>query len=212
MENEQLGATGKSHDGERVAVAAKVAERPLRADARRNQEKLVEAARVVFAEHGSEASMEAIAKQAGVGVGTLYRHFPKRVDVVEALYRSDVEVLLVAAEKALTETDPWAGLAGWLGAYVRYSLGKKTLLNELHEAFAKDPQLKLASRERIVNALGSVLERAQVSGCARKDVDAGDVMVLFGTMCMSATLTEPRAQRLLTMVLDGLRHQPPQSE
>jgi AcrR family transcriptional regulator len=191
----------------RSVIALGPAERQLRADARRNQEKLVEAARQVFAKYGGEASMEAIAKQAGVGVGTLYRHFPKRVDVVEALYRSDVDVLVAAADSALSVPDAWDGLAGWLEAYVRYSMTKKTLLNELHEAFAKDPQLKLASRDRIVQALSRVLERAQSQKLARDDVDAGDVMQLLGTMCMSATLTEPQARRLLAMVLDGLRRQ-----
>lgn len=180
-------------------------QRAQRADARRNQEKLVEAARQVFAKYGGDASMDAIAKQAGVGVGTLYRHFPKRVDIVEALYRSDVDVLVEAAESAEQVTDAWAALVGWLEGYVRYSMSKKTLLNELHEAFAKDPQLKLGSRERIVAALASVLSRAQAAGAARDDVDANDVMTLIGSMCMSVTLTEPQARRLLAMVLDGLR-------
>jgi len=191
------------------AAAGDATCKPIRADARRNQEKLVEAARQVFAKYGGEASMEAIAREAGVGVGTLYRHFPKRVDVVEALYRSDVDVLVAAAGKALDDPSPWEGLAGWLEAYVRYSMSKKTLLNELHEAFAKDPQLKLGSRERIEQALSNVLVRAQRAKAARDDVDANDVMQLAGTMCMSATLTEPQARRLLRMVLDGLRPQAP---
>jgi len=181
--------------------------RALRADARRNQEKLIEAARQVFANCGSDASMEAIAKQAGVGVGTLYRHFPKRVDVVEAIYRSDVDVLVNAAEEASEQAGPWAALAWWLEAFVRYSMNKKILLSELHEALAKDPQLKLASRTRIVAALAGVLERAQAAGVARDDVDAEDVMQLIGSMCLSATLSEPQARRLLGMVLDGLRPQ-----
>lgn len=183
-------------------------DRPLRADARRNQEKLLEAARQVFVKFGGDASMEAIAKQAGVGVGTLYRHFPKRVDIVEAIYRSDVDVLLAEAEKALAGTDPWTGLVNWLEAYVRYSMSKKTLLNELHEAFAKNPQLKLGSREKVEQALSGVLARAQAGGQARDDVDANDVMQLIGPMCMSATLTEPQAHRLLAMTLDGLRRRP----
>jgi len=179
--------------------------RALRADARRNQEKLIEAARQVFAKCGADASMEAIAKQAGVGVGTLYRHFPKRVDIVEALYRSDVDVLVCAADEALAQSDAWAALAGWLEAFVRYATNKRILLNELHEAFAKDPQLRLASRERIVAALSGVLGRAQEAGSARDDVDAEDVMQLIGSMCLSSTLKEAQAGRLLGMVLDGLR-------
>src|SRR3984957_21133554 len=107
--------------------------RPMRADARRNYERLVVAARDVFAKHGGEASMEAIAKQAGVGVGTLYRHFPKRIDVVEAVYRNHVDVLVGTADRGLAQLDPWAALEAWLWAYVDYGRAKRTFLNELHE-------------------------------------------------------------------------------
>ena len=93
--------------------------------------------------------MEAIAKQAGVGVGTLYRHFPKRIDVVEAVYRDDVDVLVGTAERGLTELDPWEALEAWLRAYVEYGQAKRVFLNELHEAFDKNPDLKVASRERV---------------------------------------------------------------
>ena len=88
--------------------------------------------------------MEAIAKQAGVGVGTLYRHFPKRIDVVEAVYRDDVDALVGSAERGVADLDPWAALAGWLRAYVDYARAKRTFLNELHEAFEKNPDLKSA--------------------------------------------------------------------
>ncbi len=82
---------------------------------------------------------------------------------------------------------------------------KKTLLTELREAFDKDPGLKVVSRDRVVQALAKVLERAQGAGVVRTDVDSGDVMQLIGSMCLSATLTDPQARRLLVMVLDGLR-------
>jgi AcrR family transcriptional regulator len=179
--------------------------RATRADARRNYERLVASARVVFAKEGAGASMEAIAKEAGVGVGTLYRHFPKRIDVVEAVYRDDVDVLVAKAASVEAYADPWAALVEWLAAFVRYATTKRTLLSELHEAFEKDPQLKLASRERIEAALGSAVRRAQRAGLVRGDVDGADVMQLLGSMCMSATLTEPQARRLMALVLDGLR-------
>lgn len=182
--------------------------RVLRADAQRNRERLLEAARAVFASQGAEASMEAIARRAGVGVGTLYRHFPARVDVVEALFRSDVDVLVEEAEQTLAQPDAWVALVDFLKAYVRYLMAKKTLLGELHDAFAKNPQLKLASRERARQALEGVLRRAQDQGLARTDLDAEDVLALLGPMCMSATLTEPQAERLTATVLDGLRYQP----
>src|ERR1700679_454187 len=149
--------------------------RPMRADARRNYDHLVVAARKVFAEQGGGASMEAIAKEAGVGVGTLYRHFPKRIDIVEAVYRDDVDVLVNLAEDGLTDLEPWAALEAWLHAYVEYGRAKRTFLNELHEAFEKNPDLKPASRDRVWDACERVLRRAQDDGSARRDIDGADL-------------------------------------
>jgi AcrR family transcriptional regulator len=179
--------------------------RSMRADARRNNERLVTAAREVFAKCGGGASMEAIAKQAGVGVGTLYRHFPKRIDIVEAVYRTDVDELVGAADEALANNEPWQALVAWLEAFLRYGQVKRTFLNELHEAFDKNPDLKVASRERINQAVGTVLRQAQEAGVARADIDGSDLMQILGPMCTSATLTEAQGERLLAMILDGLR-------
>jgi AcrR family transcriptional regulator len=185
-------------------IAEEPADRPMRADARRNYAGLVEAARKVFADQGGSASMEAIAKQAGVGVGTLYRHFPRRIDLVEAVYRDEVDVLVGSADRGLTELEPWAALEAWLRAYVEYGRSKRTFLNELHEAFEKNPDLKPASRDRIWAACDRVLGRAQEAGVARADIDGGDLMQLVSPMCMNSTLTADQGDRLLTMVLDGL--------
>jgi AcrR family transcriptional regulator len=179
--------------------------RPMRADARRNYESLVVAARKVFAEQGGGASIEAIAKEAGVGVATLYRRFPQRIDIVEAVYRDDVEVLVASAERGLTDLGPWAALEAWLRAYVEYGRSKRTFLNELHEAFEKNPELKPASRDRIWEACERVLARAQEAGTARRDIDGADLMQLVSPMCMNSTLTADQGDRLLAMVLDGLR-------
>jgi AcrR family transcriptional regulator len=179
--------------------------RAKRADARRNNERLVAAARDVFTRCGGGASMEAIAKQAGVGVGTLYRHFPRRIDIVEAVYRTDVDELIAAAEEAVASNEPWPALVAWLEAFLRYGQLKRTFLNELHEAFDKNPQLKVASRERINSAVGAVLSRAQEAGVARADIDGSDLMQILGPMCTSATLTAVQGERLLAMILDGLR-------
>jgi len=188
-----------------VSIKEDEAGRPMRADARRNYGRLVDAARTVFAEQGGSASMEAIAKQAGVGVGTLYRHFPKRIDIVEAVYRDEVELLVDSAE---TDLEPWAALEAWLRAYVDYGRAKRTFLNELHEAFEKNPELKSASRDRIWDACERVLGWAQEAGAARRDIDGADLMQLVSPMCMNSTLTAEQGDRLLTMVLDGLRPPP----
>ena len=122
-------------------------------------------------------------------IGTLYRHFPKRIDVVEAVYVDDVDELETVARTVSADLQPWPGFVAWLEAFVRYATGKKRFMNELHEAFEKDPALRSASRERIEGALGIVLERAQAAGVVRSDIDAPDLMQLLGSMCMSATLT-----------------------
>src|SRR5205807_2728553 len=126
--------------------------RHLRADARRNYERLVEAAHVVFARDGGGASMEAVAREAGGGVGTLYRHFPKRIDLVEAVYRTDVDELAAVAEKAVANLEPWPAVEAFTQAFRRYASTKRTFLTELHEAFEKSPDLKSRSRERIDQA------------------------------------------------------------
>ncbi|HEX2904479.1 MAG TPA: TetR/AcrR family transcriptional regulator [Jatrophihabitans sp.] len=182
------------------------ARKPMRADARRNHDRLVTAARKVFAARGSEASMDEIAKAADVGVGTLYRHFPKRIDLVEAVYREDVDGLLTLARQA--EGDPWADLVAWLQAFVRYAESKRTFLTELHEAFEKNPDFVMASREKLASAAGLVLARAQQAGQARADIDHADLMQLVGGMCMARNASFAQNSRLLELVLDGVRTQP----
>jgi AcrR family transcriptional regulator len=179
--------------------------RAMRADARRNYERIIAAAKDVFAREGGAASMEAIAREAGVGIGTLYRHFPKRIDLVEAVYRTDVDQVVATAESAVTELDPWGAVEAFLPAFVRYALSKRTFLNELHEAFDKNPDLKLQSRQRLDAAMQLVIDRAQKAGVVRGDVSGSDLMALVAPMCMSATLNAEQSARLLPMILDGLR-------
>lgn len=179
--------------------------RPMRADARRNYDRLVAAARSVFGAEGVGASMEAVARDAGVGVGTLYRHFPRRIDLVEAVYRDDVEELCRTAEQAAGELEPWEAVVAFLEAFVQYAMVKRTLLTELREAFDKNPDLKLRTRERIESAMGLVMDRAQACGVVRPDVNGADLMQLVGPMCTSPTLSQEQCDRLLQMILDGLR-------
>src|SRR6476661_3729301 len=112
------------------AEQAAEAERPMRADARRNYERLLQAARAVLAERGSEASMEEIARRADVGVGTLYRHFRRRIDLVEAVYREDVESLVTLADTVVVNATPWDALVEWLDGFVRYAQAKRVFLTE----------------------------------------------------------------------------------
>ena len=118
----------------------------MRADARRTASCLVAAARDVFSAQGAAASMEAIAKEAGVGVGTLYRHFPNRLDLVEAVYETDVEELWETAQRVAAELEPWPAVEAFFDAFLRYARTKKTLLTELHQAFEKKPDLRSRAR------------------------------------------------------------------
>ena len=191
-----------------VKTEQAVAARPQRADACRNRERLVEAARAVFASRGSSTTVEEIARAADVGVGTLYRHFPRRIDLVEAVYREDVQGLVTLAAELSASAGAWEALVEWLEGFVRYAQAKRTFLTELHEAFEKSPDLALQSRERIADAVGAVLSRAQAAGAARTDLDQYDLMQLVGGMCIARNGTLEQNQRLLTFLLDGIRARP----
>lgn len=176
-----------------------------RADARRNRELLLDAARSLFNEEGGDASMEAIAKRAGVGIGTLYRHFPKRLDLVEAVYRDDVEHVVSVAEESVANQEPWAAVDTFLRAFVAYAFAKRRFLTDLRQVFEKDPDLKSGMRERLDYAMRLVIEAGQRAGVVRTDLSGDDVLGLVGPMCTNATLSAEQADRLIGMVLDGLR-------
>lgn len=195
-------------DRARAALAAEGTEpaaRPLRADARRNRARLVEAARQVLTTRGSEASIEEIARAADVGVGTLYRHFPRRIDLVEAVYCEDVDALVTLVDGLADDADAWSALETWLRAFVAYAHTKRTFLTELHEAFEKSPTLALDSRRKIHAAASAVLTHAQATGQARDDVDATDLVQLVAGMCLARDASEQQSLRLLGVVLDGIR-------
>jgi AcrR family transcriptional regulator len=181
------------------------ASRPMRADARRNRAALVAAARAEFAERAHEAAIEDIAKRAGVGVGTLYRHFPRRIDLVEAVYLEEIETLAESAATAAADADPFAGLSTWMQAYARYAMNKRNLLKELQEAFERDPGLRLQLRERLVASADKALAPAQAAGVVRADLSGDDLIRLVGGVCMSATATPDQNERLLDVILAGLR-------
>jgi AcrR family transcriptional regulator len=177
----------------------------MRADARRNRERLVAAAREVFAEQGVSASMEAIARKAGVGVGTLYRHFPTRLDVVEAVYEEDVQELTDAAARAVSTLEPGPAVDAFFDAFLRYAQTKRTMLTELHHAFEKNPALRSRNRERIAATFDLVIDRAKQAGVVRSDVTGSDITQLVGPICTNESLSPDQTQRLMGMILDGLR-------
>ena len=183
-----------------------LARRPKRADARRNYELLVEAAREAFGEGGVGTSLEDIARRAGVGIGTLYRHFPTRRDLFEAVYVSEVVSLCESAEE-LQGLSPWDALAEFLHGVVRYASTKRAIAEEL-TASGGLSELYPACRMEINKAGAPLLERAQAAGVARPDASFDDVLRMLSGITMVAFVEEGQRERVVDMAIDGLRRQP----
>jgi AcrR family transcriptional regulator len=179
----------------------------LRADAARNRAKLVEAARELFLSGPADAevSLEQVARQAGVGIGTLYRHFPTRLDLLEAVYRDEVDVLRETAERVVKDHAPTEALELWLEAFVDYAATKKHIFHELVDAIGRDSELLTHSRRVMNDAAESVLGRAQDSGEVRSDITAADVLRLVGGCTMMPNFDRAQTLRILKVVMDGLR-------
>jgi AcrR family transcriptional regulator len=181
-------------------------QRPKRADARRNYDQLVAAARAAFAEDGTSAPLEGVAERAGVGIGTLYRHFPTRQALLEAVYVDEVEAMARAADD-LSELPPWDALSQWLRQYVGFAATKRALNEALLEA-APDSNVLLACRTAISRAGTALIERAQRAGVVRADAKFMDVGRMVAGIAMVPTADPEQQERMLELALDGLRYQP----
>jgi len=181
----------------RVAVR-----RPQRADARRNFDAVLAAAREVFATDGASGSLEEIARRAGVGIGTLYRNFPTRQDLFEAVYVDEVEALARTAEE-LTGLDPWDALVIWLRRFVGYATTKRAI----YEALDRDSAMFTSCRDIMYGAGRPLLQRAQDAGKARSDVIFEDVLRLINGISGVTFADDDQRDRVLTMALDGVKVQ-----
>jgi AcrR family transcriptional regulator len=181
-------------------------QRPKRADARRNYESLVAAALALFTEEGTSAPLEDVAKRAGVGIGTLYRHFPTRQALLEAVYLDEVEAMARAADD-LSELPPWEALSQWLHQYVGFAATKRALNEALVEA-APDSDVLLSCRTAISGAGTALIERAQRAGVVRTDANFMDVGRMVAGIAMVPTADPEQKERMLKLALDGLRYQP----
>ena len=152
----------------------------MRADARRNRDKLVAAALALFTENGTDVALEAVAQQAGVGVGTLYRHFPTRDALVEAVYLNELDRLHEGAAELLSSHPADDALERWLDLFVQYAVTKRGLAGALRSIFESGGNLYAQSRAKIVDALGSLLDAAGAEGSVRSDLDAEDVLLAMG--------------------------------
>ncbi|MDQ1574724.1 MAG: hypothetical protein QOH44_2283 [Actinomycetota bacterium] len=185
-----------------ITRASVAAPRPLRADARRNFEAVLAAARDAFADNGPDASLEDIARRAGVGIGTLYRNFPARSDLINAVYVEEVEELCRTAED-LADLPPWDALMAWLRRFVAYCMRKRALVEGLN----RDSSLFQNSKGAMYEAGGPLLARAQESGDARPDLEIGDVMYLITGLLSGTYATDEQRERVLGVALDGIRTQ-----
>jgi AcrR family transcriptional regulator len=182
-------------------------QRPQRADARRNYEKLLAVARDVFAEDGASATLDDIARRAQVGPATLYRHFPTRQHLLEAVYLEEVVAISRSAED-LADLPPWEALVQWLHEFVRYAATKRALANEMLTSIDRDAQVFQACRAALTAAGGALIERAQEAGVVRPDANFMDVARLLGGIAAIQGVEPDEVERLLDIVLDGLRYQP----
>lgn len=190
------------------ATAPTLLERPKRADARRNYEKLLTAAREAFAEGGEATSLESIAERAGVGIGTLYRNFPNRQALIEALYADEVEqVCRTAAE--LGSADPWEALNGWLVRLTAYVTTKQALIAELVNYLDKDAALFQTCRGSLYAAGEPLLLRAQEAGVVRSDVTIDEVIQLVVGIAKVPSTDPAQTEHVLRVALDGLRFRGP---
>ncbi len=188
---------------------------PKRADARRNYELLIAAAAAAFAEHGADdVSLAEIARRAGVGIGTLYRHFPARQALLEAVYKDQVDGLEVLAGKLLTSESPGDALAEWLRAFAAFGRTKRSLSAALIAALGKESELLSACSKVLRGCTEALLTRAQEAGVVRPDVQSGDLLRLTHGLIMAsegAGADPGQADRMLSLLIGGLLTGPVQA-
>jgi AcrR family transcriptional regulator len=178
-----------------------------RADAVRNRERVLAAAKAVFSKGGADASLEAVAKRAGVGIGTLYRHFPTREALFEAVYRREVQQLSELAEQLKDETSPVEALRRWLHSDIELVATKKGMSAALALAVHGSSELYADSLERLAKAVGVLLDRAVATGEIRSDISPKDLLRALVGMCYMHDQPGWQASvlRLVDIFVDGLR-------
>jgi len=182
--------------------------RPLRADAQRNRAKVLDAAVRAFSRGGPEVTLEAIAKDAGVGIGTLYRHFPTREALVEAAYRNELARLCDAVPELLLAEPPDRATRLWMDRFVDYMTTKRGMADALRAVIASGGNPFAQSRDRLLAAITALLEAGAAAGTLRPDVRPSDVLAsLSGVSLVTVDPAQPdQARRILDLLMDGLRY------
>ena len=189
-------------------MATSPPEKAMRADARRNRDKLIAAAKDLYAETGTDVSLDAVARRAGVGAGTLYRHFPTREALVEAAYRSEVAELSAAADDLLATRPPDVALAEWMGRFVAYAATKRGMRAALQSVVASGSDVFADARRQNLRTISTLLAAGAEAGTIRRDVEAEDVLRATGVVWQFDDQPgwEEHARRVLRLVMDGLRY------
>lgn len=182
--------------------------RRVRADARRNRERLLEAAVRAFASDGADVTLEAIAKTAGVGIGTLYRHFPTRDALVEAAYRQELAHLCDAVPGLLRSLPADEAIRAWMDRFIDYMTTKRYMAGALQAVIASGGDPYAESRARLIAAITALLTAGISAGTIRADVEPDDVLLALSGVSLAAGAPAQREQagRLLDLLVDGLRH------
>jgi AcrR family transcriptional regulator len=188
-----------------VSVATTPARKP-RADSLRNREQLLAAAKAAFAETGADAALEEIARRAGVGIGTLYRHFPTRDALLAAVYRREVEQLTQSAERLMAEHPPLEAFERWLHLLVDYLAAKRVVAPAL-QASAEGAQAYAAAGMPVTDTLNRLTERLIAGGAIRRDIQPEDLMRIIMGLAQGYDQPDwaPSARRLIDIVVAGLR-------
>ncbi|MGH3282148.1 MAG: TetR/AcrR family transcriptional regulator [Trebonia sp.] len=182
------------------------ADRPLRADARRNRDTVIAAARAAFAAADDSVPLEGIARDAGVGIGTLYRHFPTREALVEAVYGAELDDVTGSAPALLAKLPPDAALRAWMDRYAEFSSRKRGMIGTLRAGWSAG-RITPRTRERINAAIGTILDAGTQSGTFRGDVEADDITSMLLGVFLSTAQSGPTDQtwRLLSLLVDAVR-------
>ena len=182
--------------------------RTLRADARRNRDRLLSVAVRAFSQEGPDVTLDAIARDAGVGIGTLYRHFPTREALIEAAYRSELARLCDAVPDLLQDMPPDEATRAWMDRYIEYMTTKRGMAGALRAVIASGGTPYAQSRDRLTTAITSLLQAGAAAGALRADIEPGDVLASLSGISLAAGEPAQRdqARRLLDLLMDGLRY------
>lgn len=181
--------------------------RAVRADAQRNVDSLLEAAKAVFSVSGVDAPVREIAQRAGVGVGTFYRHFPDRAGLIAAVFRREVDACADAAAQLSADYPPFEAMAKWIQLFAAFITTKRGLASALHSGSPAFENLPAYFDQRLRPALARLLEEAAASGQVRTDVDADDIIGAVASLSMASKSDRPdQAQRMVALFIDGLRY------